>query len=326
MKTNHGGIGHRSRTACWSVFVAWLLSGSLLMAEDIQIRIHGDAALPTLIYLPGIHGDWTLIASFRKELEGKVRFVEFTYPRTTGWSLKDYAGAVAQKLVGGGMTNGWILAESFSSQVAWELVGTGGDSSGNGESQRQSQADGASFQAGGLILAGGFVEYPRKWQVRFAERTLRAASAKQVSRFLGLYARYARFRHRHAPETMQGVREFIERRTGDDRLAMLHRLRLIRENDPRAIAAAATLPVYHMFGAVDPIVPGFNTRWWLQRHCPGFRASRVLCPADHNILGTAPAKSARVILGWMAAEARWQPAVSSTGSFRQGLHAERSPE
>jgi len=27
------------------------------MAEELQLRIHGEAALPTLIYLPGLHGD-----------------------------------------------------------------------------------------------------------------------------------------------------------------------------------------------------------------------------------------------------------------------------
>jgi hypothetical protein len=26
------------------------------MLEDLQLRIHGEASLPTLIYLPGLHG------------------------------------------------------------------------------------------------------------------------------------------------------------------------------------------------------------------------------------------------------------------------------
>ena len=52
------------------------------MAEELQLRIHGEASLPTLIYLPGLHGDWTLIGGFRHALGGRVRFVEVTYPRT----------------------------------------------------------------------------------------------------------------------------------------------------------------------------------------------------------------------------------------------------
>ena len=61
------------------------------MTDALQMRVHGDASLPTLVYLPGLHGDWTLVSSFRAAIAGRVRFVEFTYPLTTTWSLDDYA-------------------------------------------------------------------------------------------------------------------------------------------------------------------------------------------------------------------------------------------
>ena len=93
------------------------------MAEELQLRIHGDASLPTLIYLPGLHGDWTLIGGFRHALGDKVRFVEITYPRTLTWSLDDYAAAVETALAKNGITRGWLLGESFSSQVVWAMVG-----------------------------------------------------------------------------------------------------------------------------------------------------------------------------------------------------------
>jgi pimeloyl-ACP methyl ester carboxylesterase len=276
------------------------------MAEALQIRIHGEASLPTLVYLPGIHGDWTLIASFRKAVEGKVRFVEFTYPRTTEWSLAEYAAAVEAKLLDHGVTNGWLLAESFSSQVAWEVLASPPRGHRRADTDTATVTEGASahaksFTADGLILAGGFVTYPRAWQVRFAEWTFRHTTDRGMRRFLGLYARYARYRHRHAPETMEGVAEFIARRTEPDRLAMIHRLRLIRGNDARAIASQTDIPVFHLFGLVDPIVPGFATKRWLKKHCPGWRASRLLCPADHNILGTAPQRSAQQVLDWLNA-------------------------
>ena len=57
------------------------------MEEKLQLRVYGDASLPTLIYLPGMHGDWTLIGGFRNAVAGRVRFVEMTYPRTLTWSL-----------------------------------------------------------------------------------------------------------------------------------------------------------------------------------------------------------------------------------------------
>ena len=109
------------------------------MKEELQMRVHGDAGTPTLIYLPGLHGDWTLIGRFRKALKQRVRFVEVTYPRTLEWSLEDYAAGVEAALADRGINRGWVLAESFSSSVAWRLVSR------------------KNFRIDGLVLAGGFV-------------------------------------------------------------------------------------------------------------------------------------------------------------------------
>src|SRR2546422_9821742 len=92
------------------------------MTDELKMRVHGDASLPTLVYLPGLHGDWTLVSSFRAAVAGRVRFVEFTYPRTLTWSLADYAAAVEVALRNHGVQQGWLLGESFSSQVAWQML------------------------------------------------------------------------------------------------------------------------------------------------------------------------------------------------------------
>lgn len=271
------------------------------MSEVLQIQIRGDASQPTVVYLPGLHGDWTLIQRFYKELEGKVRFVEITYPRTTEWSLRDYARAVEDALLVNDITHGWVLAESFGSQVAWELLAANRHAQSN--EQRRSQTAATEFRATGLILAGGFVKYPRLWQVRFAERRMHRASDVQIRRFLGLYARYARIRHWNDPEAMRWVKEFVERRTREDCDAMVHRMKLIRENDPRPIAEQTSLPVCHLFGLIDPVVPGFMTKSWLRRLCPGYRETKVILPADHNVLDRAVKSSARQVLKWVSTEA-----------------------
>src|SRR5262245_58194044 len=116
------------------------------------MRVYGPANLPTLVYLPGLHGNWTLIAKFRKELGGRLRFVEVSYPDTLTWSLEDHAVAVEQALAERTINRAWVLAESFSSQVAWPILGRG------------------KFDVQGLILAGGFVRHPMLWAVRRAER------------------------------------------------------------------------------------------------------------------------------------------------------------
>jgi pimeloyl-ACP methyl ester carboxylesterase len=93
------------------------------MTEELQLRIQGGASLPTLIYLPGLHGDWTLIGGFRHALGAQARFVEVTYPRTLTWSLDDYAAAIETALEQNGVTRGWLLGESYGSQVLWAMVG-----------------------------------------------------------------------------------------------------------------------------------------------------------------------------------------------------------
>jgi pimeloyl-ACP methyl ester carboxylesterase len=253
--------------------------------EQIQQRAHGDGSLPALIYLPGLHGDWTLVSSFRASMKGQVRFVEFAYPCRTDWLLDDYAQAIVDSLVNTGITEGWILAESFSSQVAWKIL---------------ERAD-ERFRPLGLILAGGFVRHPITPGVHGFHAAHRLMPNCCFGALLKFYACYARLRHRHAPETLASIAEFVARRTEADRAAIGSRYPLIADHDPREIAQRAMLPVYALTGFFDPIVPWPFVHPWLQKNCPGFRERRIIFKADHNVLGTAPQKSAEQILQWMKA-------------------------
>lgn len=251
------------------------------MGEQLQLRIHGNGSLPTLIYLPGLHGDWTLVSGFRQAVRDRIRFVEITYPRTLTWSLDDYAANVETALKQNGISTSWLLGESFSSQVVWAVLARG------------------TFEAQGIILAGGFVKYPRQRAIRLAEKITARISTRLLVWIIFGYAKVARFRYRHAPETLASLDEFIARRTGLDRRAAQHRLHLIAQNDPRPIAARTRLPVFGLSGFFDPIVPWPRVRRWLRNNCPGLRDYKVIGRADHNVLGTAPGKAAQQVLDWM---------------------------
>jgi pimeloyl-ACP methyl ester carboxylesterase len=251
------------------------------MAEQLEMRIHGDAAQPTLVYLPGLHGDWTLVGSFRRALGSRVHFVEMTYPRTLTWSLEDYAEAIETALAEQGILRGWLLGESFGSQLVWPLVAR------------------SRFQVEGVILAGGFVRHPMRWGVRLAERLTGGISLSLMTRILFGYAKVARYRYRHAPEVMTNIQEFINRRTELDRQAAVHRLRLIARHDPRSIARQTKLPVYAITGLMDPVVPWWFVRPWLKRNCPSLREYRIIGRADHNVLGTGAQSAAAHVLRWM---------------------------
>lgn len=253
------------------------------MEEKLQLRIYGDAALPTLIYLPGLHGDWTLIGSFRKAVAGKVRFVETTYPRTLVWSLDDYAAAMESALAQNGITGGWLLGESFGSQVLWAMVGRG------------------KFPAQGLILAGGFARHPMGRMMRLVEITAGKMPLKLAVMIILGYAKFARFRYRNSPETLANIDEFIRRRTPLDKDAATHRLHLVAENDPREIAKGANVPVFALAGILDPIVPWPRVRRWLKKNCPALRDYKIIRTADHNVLCTGTQAAATHILKWMKA-------------------------
>jgi pimeloyl-ACP methyl ester carboxylesterase len=281
------------------------------MLEELQLRIHGDASFPTLIYLPGLHGDWTLIGGFRHAVDGKVRFVEITYPRTLIWSLDDYAAAVETALAENGITTGWLLGESFSSQVVWSMVARKDVTSDKWRVTRKEIPSPVTchvspalspvtchFRVQGVILAGGFVKYPNPmfWLM---EKIAARISTRLLVRIIFGYAKIARFRYRRSPQTLAAIDEFIARRTELDRRAAQHRLHLVAENDPRPIARRAEVPVFGLTGLFDPIVPWPRVRRWLKKNCPALRDYKIIRRADHNVLSTAPVEASKQILEWM---------------------------
>jgi pimeloyl-ACP methyl ester carboxylesterase len=254
---------------------------SAIENNGLQVRIYGDASLATLIYLPGIHGDWTLVAGFRKAIGHRVRFVEFTYPRTTTFSLNDYAQSVEIALKENGIERGWLLGESFGSQIVWPLL------------ERQ------NFQVEGIIFAGGFGRHPALWTVRLAQQLTRPISYRALKPFFALYQLFARIRYRNNPIMQDAVREFVAWRSEASLRAAKHRLKLILQCDPSAVAQQIKVPMFSITGFLDPIVPWFGAGRWFKENCPAFQESKTFWPADHHVLGTAPAKSAEQILKWM---------------------------
>lgn len=264
------------------------------MNDRIQIRIHGPAGGETVVYLPGLHGDWTLAASFREALADKVRFVEVTYARTETGSVADFAAAIEKELCAAGIRSGWLIGESFGSQIAWAMIDRASRNSPPPE-----------FEPLGLVLAGGFVRHPIMALVRLGVLFFGALPMRGFAALLFCYRRYARFRHRHAPETLTHIDEFVARRKEPgDLAAAVHRLRCIAGYDARYVARRTGLPVFYLAGAVDPVVLFPAVRIWLRRHCPGYKGGVTIFNADHNVLGTAPDASARAVLGWMESIAR----------------------
>jgi len=150
-----------------------------------------------------------------------------------------------------------------------------------------------------VILAGGFVKHPMRWAVRLAEKLTGRISTGLFVRIVFGYAKIARFRYRHSPETLANIDEFVARRTELDRRSAQHRLHLMAQYDPRPIASQTRLPVFGLSGILDPIVPWPFVRRWLRKNCPALRDYKIIRRADHNVLSTAPMEAAQQVLDWM---------------------------
>ncbi len=245
---------------------------------SVSVRVH-EGAGPTLIYLPGIHGDWGLIGAFRRALGDRVRFVEFSYAKDEV-TLAHLAELVHLALTEKGVSSGWLLGQSFGSQVAWALVARG-------------------FKADGVILAGGFVRHPWPWGARLFQALLAAVPARLVNPAYRVYTVACNAVARRGPEEAAELLDFARKREGRDWLAMSRRLSLIAGNDPRPAARAMDKPVHYLGGMIDPLVPWPLVTRWLQRECPGYRGEVILTYADHNVLGSSPRESAEHVLGWV---------------------------
>lgn len=263
---------------------------------ELTIRLDGDRSNPCLIYLPGVHGDWTLLTSFRELAKEKFFVVQITYPRTLSWTMADYGREVSDVMGRLGTQSGWVLAESFSSQVAWAWL-------------KHARDNAESFRFDGVILAGGFVRYPFPWLARFTGAFFELVPWWLWKLLFWHYALYSTFRLRNAPSSSGTVDEFIARRTKLDIAAIWHRLRLIEQYDPRTISTTVPCPVYLLAGVIDPVVLTWPVLRWLRKNCPAFKASRIIWPADHNVLGTEPAKSLDQIVRWIQPSDKKQPAT-----------------
>lgn len=255
--------------------------------QKVSITINDRGLNPVLVYLPGIHGDTTLITSFREQVRSRLCLLEVAYPYATEWSLEQYADSVEEALVSNGINKCWLLAESFGSQVAWKLMGKK-----------------RGFDVQGIILAGGFVRHPFILGVRIVRFFTRRLSLGAIKAFLKCYVFLCRIFVRKKPSNIRPIEDFSSKRASIiDRDSIVARYTLIIENDHREIARTVRCPVYYLTGYWDVIVPWVPVYQWLKKNCPGFKEKRVILRADHPVLAVAPEQSAEIILNWLESSA-----------------------
>jgi hypothetical protein len=261
-------------------------------AERVSVEITGSGDGPPWVIVPGMHGDRSLHGEFRELCGRRAVVVSLAYPRTIRWSLDDYAVGCIAALGERGIRSGWLVAESFGSQVAWAMAAA--------------SRPGAGFEILGLVLAGGFVNYPYKRNLALGRRLFslcgegdRYSVGARI--FMSGYGAYAWVRHRGSGPGRAAVAEFLhERRIAGDVAAARRRLELIEGADFESVAREFRRPVWQMSGLWDPVVPWGPVGSWLERECPGYRGRALARLSDHTVLFSAAAWSARTAGVWIS--------------------------
>ncbi len=252
--------------------------------SELRHRLDENSSGPAVVYLPGLHGDWTLIGGLRERLDRRVRFIEFAYPRNAAWTLADYAAAVSAQLHLLGIHRFHLLGESFGSQVAWAIVAG---------SQNPAQVQ-------SVILAGGFLRHPFSWGATGAAGTTARFPSVLLQCFMHLWTPLARIAYEKRPGLADDFRSFARARAAaGDREAIASRLRMIATNDASEIAGGTRAPVRYLTGFWDPVVPWPVVRRQLRVKCPGYRETHVIACADHAVLVARPTSAAAKILEWI---------------------------
>ncbi len=248
--------------------------------DTLLHRLSGPVDAPVLVYLPGIHGDWTPLNHTRLHLARHFRLVELSYPQRAEWGLADYADAVEARLAELGLGRVHLLGESFSSLVCWELL-------------RRYPG-----RAQSLTLAGGFCQPPHPRGLRLLALGFGFLPGALWNRGVEAYCMSLAWRERPAAGDAEREPLFFAARGHRGLRAMRRRLGLIEATDCRSQLAEVTIPVGYIGGGSDPIVPVRREIETLQRALPAacrFRW-RLVDGAPHPILPARPVECTRFIV------------------------------
>lgn len=251
------------------------------MKPRLAYRVTGDAGAPPLVYLPGVHGDWTPLAQARGPLSQRFRLIEVAYPRHPEWDFEHYVEALSDLFDSLKTGPVHVAAESFGSLVGWEFA------------LREAE------RIRSMILVGGFTQSPG-YRVNFARRGLQLLPSKVLETGIDAYVAL-RGRHRVIPEMAGDTRPYAAVRTPKGRLATARRFELIRSADYVPILPDIAFPVRYIGGAADRVVPVKREIELLETHLPppsGFE-SHLIPDAPHMIIASHPEVTVRRITEWI---------------------------
>lgn len=253
-------------------------------APGLVHQVSGSEDVPPVVYLPGIHGDWTPLEGARPRLNAKVRLIEAAYPRVDHWTLNDFADALDALLDDLGLQSAHVVGESFGSLVGWQFGLTRPD------------------RVRSFVLIGGFSQAPNRRSVRSAKWALRLlptfAFEKGIDTYVSYKSRKGERRPSHGPE----IPPYPAARTRRGKRATMNRMTIVQRTDFRGHLDKVTFPVRYIGGEMDRVVPVHRELATLAEllppHCE-FDA-RLLARAPHAIIASHPEETSAHICDWVS--------------------------
>lgn len=250
-------------------------------ATGLLHQAAGDPSAPPILYLPGVHGDWTPQGRARPILSRDFHFVETAYPRIDHWSIEDYGRALKELLDSLEIESAHVVGESFGSLVAWQF--------GIAHPQRV-----RSF-----TLVGGFTRPPRFGVAAAASAALKSIPTGVLESAIDFYVAGKTAMGEHRETFDAGA--YPAARTQRGRRATARRMSIIQASEFRRHLTQIQFPVRYLGGARDIVVPVRREIATLIAHLPphcDFR-SELVAGAPHALIASHPEQSVEHILRWV---------------------------
>ncbi len=250
-------------------------------AKELVHQESGDRNAPPILYLPGVHGDWTPQLAARPLLSRDFRFIETAYPRIETWSIDDFAQALKNLLDDLGIESAHIVGESFGSLVMWQF------GIANPERVRS------------FTLVGGFSRPPRFRVAAAAAAALKSLPTSLLESAIDLYVagRSALGEDRESFD----IGAYPAARTLQGRRATAKRMSIIQASDFTAQLQEIKFPVRYLGATNDIVVPVRREIATLLAHLPphcDFQ-SELVAGAPHAMIASHAKQTVEHLSRWV---------------------------
>lgn len=245
--------------------------------------IHRDSGHPgaeAIVYLPGVHGDWTPMHRARPLLERRFRLIEVAYPRAPAWTLGDFARALQDLLDSLQLGPVHLIGESFGSLVGWAF------------------GLACPTRVKSFTLVGGFCQPPGVPKVWLAKWGLQLVPTSAFENGMDLYLSLRGDRNGAPSAPGLSRLPYPAVRTRRGRLATAQRMALIGSTDVRGQLDRIRFPVHYIGGGSDSVVPvRREVRTLVNRlHRQCDLRTHLIPRAHHMILATHPQETTDYII------------------------------